>query len=139
MNGKLRWYLPVDGQSFYTSVSSKDGIVYGSIGGRGGGGSFAVMTGGKNDVSKSHKIWESSDQSSYATPVIHDGKMFIASRGIATAIDIYNGERIQRVRLDAKKTERKEADKNDAAEPQPGRTNRRRGGGAGGLFFAGSR
>ena len=121
-NGKMRWYFPIEGSSFYTSLSARDGIIYGSVGGRGGGGSFAIKAGGKGDVSESHKVWTGGDQSTYATPVVHDGKMFIASRGIATAIDIKNGEQIKRVRLESKKS-----DDSESAAPAP----RRRGPGGG--------
>ena len=109
-SGKLRWYFPIEGSSFYTSVSAKAGVVYGSIGGRGGGCSFAVKAGGKGDVTESHKVWLTGDQSSYATPVVHDDQMFIASRGIATLINAKNGERIARSRLENKATEKNEAD-----------------------------
>ncbi|MEM9411814.1 MAG: PQQ-binding-like beta-propeller repeat protein [Planctomycetota bacterium] len=122
-NGKLRWYFPIDGSSFYTSVSAKDGIVYGSIGGRSGGCSFAVKAGGKGDVTETHKVWMTGDQSSYATPVIHEEKMFIASRGIATLLDAKNGERIIRSRLEKPSANQSESQ----AERSSGR-GRRRGG-----------
>ena len=121
-NGKLRWFFPIEGRSFYTSVSAKDGVVYGSIGGRDGGCSFAVKAGGKGDVSESHKVWLGGDQSSYATPVIHSDKMFIASRGIATVIDAKNGERVKRVRLEARNSQSSESDDSS------GGGRRRRGG-----------
>ena len=120
-NGKLRWYFPIEGRSFYTSVSARDGVVYGSIGGRDGGCSFAVKAGGKGDVSESHKVWLGGDQSSYATPVIHSDKMFIASRGIATVIDAKNGERVKRVRLESRNSQSSES-----SDASGGR--RRRGG-----------
>ncbi len=101
-NGKLRWFLPIEGRSFYTSVSADNGVAYGSIGGRDGGCSFAVKAGGKGDVTETHEIWKGGDQSSYATPVIYKDRMFIASRGVATVIDAKTGDRIKRVRLDEK-------------------------------------
>ncbi len=125
-NGKLRWFYPVAGSSFYTSVSAKDGVVYGSVGGRGGGGSFAVKAGGKGDVSKSHEVWQNSEQSSYATPVIHNDQMFIASRGIATAINADSGERGVRTRLEATNN-----GNDESALPETGNAQRGRGGSGG--------
>ena len=100
-NGKLRWFLEVNGRSFYTSVMAKDGVIYGAIGGRDGGGAFAVKTGAKDDAGKEHKVWNSGDQSQYASPVVHDGLMFFVNNGICNAIDAKTGERAARVRLQA--------------------------------------
>ena len=86
--GKMRWYCTgVPGDSFYTSVVAKDGIVYAAVGGRSGGGSLAVKAGGKGDVTDTHLLWTGRDSNSYSTPVVHDGRMFFVSRGIATALN----------------------------------------------------
>ncbi len=123
-NGKLRWFCgDIPGDSFYTSLSSRDGIVYGSVGGRNGGGSFAIKVGGKDDVTKTNMVWQGSDQSSYATPVLHNNRMFIASRGVATAIDTQTGKQLEKVRLESS------AD-NAPASPPGGNS---RGGGRGGF------
>ncbi len=132
--GKLRWYFPVEGRSFYTSVTAKDDIVYGAIGGRDGGCSFAVKAGGDDDASKTHKVWEGRDQCTYATPVIHDGIMFFVSSGVANVIDAKTGERIKRFRLkstvedpsDSKETGEGKAD-SEKAETEPPRRARRGG------------
>lgn len=100
-NGKLRWFFEVEGRSFYTSVMAKDGVIYGAIGGRDGGGAFAVKTGAKDDASKEHKVWTSRDQSQYASPVVRDGLMFFVNGGICNAIDAKTGERVHRLRLQA--------------------------------------
>ncbi len=133
-NGKLRWYYPVPGNSFYTSVSANDGVVYGSVGGRGGGGSFAVRGGGKKDVAESQEVWKGNDQSSYATPVIHDGKMFIVSGGIATAIDAKDGKRIKRTRLEASKSDGEIGGQSDGEETDAEPSRGRRRGGSGGDY-----
>ena len=52
-------------------------------------------------MAESHKVWDSGDQSSYASPVIRDGLMFFVSSGIATVIDAKTGDRIKRERLKA--------------------------------------
>ena len=98
-NGKLRWFLPVEGRSFYTSVMAKEGVIYGAIGGRDGGGSFAVKTGAMDDASENHRVWEGRDQSQYASPVVHKGLMFFVNNGIGNAIDAKTGERVKRLRL----------------------------------------
>ena len=53
-NGKLRWISEgVNNDSFYTSLSVDNGVVYGSASGRSGGGSVAVkLGGGKGDLGK---------------------------------------------------------------------------------------
>ena len=124
-NGKLRWFLPVEGSSFFTSMMEKEGVIYGAIGGRRGGGSFAVKAGGDDDVSKTHKVWDSPDQSSYASPVVHNDMMFFVSGGVVNAIDAKTGERVKRARLKAPAAESEASDEDN----EGGRTRRRRGGG----------
>jgi len=58
-NAKLRWFLPIEGSSFFTSMMEKEGVIYGAIGGCFGGGLFAVKVGGDDDVSKTHKVSDS--------------------------------------------------------------------------------
>ena len=125
-NGKLRWYLPVEGRSFYTSVMEKDGVIYGAIGGRDGGGSFAVKVGADDDATKTHRVWEGPDQSSYASPVVHNDLMFFVSNGMANAIDAKTGERVKRVRLKA--PARSTGDSNDSGDTEAPRRTRRGGG-----------
>ena len=98
--GKLRWLCSgLEGNSFYTSTTAKDGIVYASVGGRMGGGSIAVKAGGKKDVTESHVVWTGNDQTSYATPVVHKGHMFLLSRGTATVVNAKDGKQVKKQRL----------------------------------------
>ena len=100
--GKMRWLCTdIPGNSFFTSVVAKDGIVYGSLGGRGGGGSFAVKAGGKGDVTETNLVWSTNDRNSYSTPVVFDNKLIFASRGIATVLDTENGDKVSQVRMKA--------------------------------------
>jgi flagellar motor protein MotB len=112
---------------FYTSMMEKDGIIYGAIGGRDGGGSFAVKVGADDDATESHRVWESPDQSSYASPVVHNDMMFFVSRGMVNAIDAKTGERVKRARLTAPATKRSESSESGDSEP-PARSSRRGGG-----------
>ncbi len=127
-NGKLVWYLPVEGRSFFTSMMAQDGVIYGAIGGRDGGGSFAVKVGAEDDATKSHRLWESPDQSRYASPVVHNDLMFFVSNGVANAIDAKTGERVNRARLTPPASKPKDGD--EAETPRRGR----RGGGFSGDY-----
>ncbi len=100
-NGKLRWVSTgTPGDSAYTSVSVDNNVIYSSTGGRSGGGSVAIKSGGSGDVSKTNVIWNESEQSGYASPVITNGLMFIVSRGVATSMKAETGERVKKVRLE---------------------------------------
>ena len=98
--GKLRWYCTdIPGRSFYTSVVAKSGVIYGAVGGRGGGGAFAIKAGGKGDITQSHLVWTGQAQNSYATPVLDENNMYFASGGVVTALNMESGERVEQVRL----------------------------------------
>jgi hypothetical protein len=109
-NGKLRWFCTgIPGDSFYTSLAVQGDMVYGSVGTRQGGGSFAVKCGGKGDVSETNLVWSGGDQSAYATPVLHDDKMYFASRGILTVLKTNDGTRIVQERMGAGPSEQRPA------------------------------
>lgn len=120
-NGKLRWYCEAMSTDTYCSsvIAGKDGVVYG-IEGRGGG-SIAVKTDGKGDVTKSHVLWSGRDANRIETPVLYDGRIYFFSRGIVNCIDAKTGERIFRGRL--------ESDSGSASREEP----TRRGGFGGGF------
>ncbi|QDV20399.1 Polyvinylalcohol dehydrogenase precursor [Gimesia panareensis] len=125
-NGKLRWYCEAMSTDTYCSsvIAGKDGVVYG-IEGRGGG-SIAVKSDGRGDVSKSHVLWSGRDANRIETPVLYDGRIYFFSRGIVNCIDAKTGERIFRGRL--------ESDSGSNASEEPSR-----GGGFGGRGGGGFR
>jgi outer membrane protein assembly factor BamB len=104
--GKLVWVASgVGGEQtgFYTSPMVSDGMIYASVGGRSGGGSVAVRTGGKKDVTESHVAWnDSKTSSSFASPVVRNGYMFAVGRGgIMQVVDVKTGEQVKKVRMES--------------------------------------
>ncbi|MCH7688460.1 MAG: serine/threonine protein kinase, partial [Planctomycetes bacterium] len=77
------------------------GTVY-AVGGRSG--SIAVRAGGKGDVTKTHVVWSGRAPSRIGTPLLHDGRLYWISQGVANCIDVKSGESIYRGRLDAGST-----------------------------------
>ena len=80
-SGKLRWYADATGaQQAYSSVVFDGSRVY-AFTGRGGG-SIAIDAGGSGDVSESNTVWEGSITASFASPVRHESKLYVVSRGV---------------------------------------------------------
>ena len=101
-NGKLRWYCEVPGSdSARASVVADGDVVIAMAGGRGGSTSIAVRAGGKGDVKDTHLVWTGRDVSSTASPVIHNGKMYLVNNKVATSVDMATGKRIAQTRLTA--------------------------------------
>jgi outer membrane protein assembly factor BamB len=74
--GKQLWTCATDiGWYMVPSIVAHDGIIY-CLGGRSGVASLAVRTGGKGDVTKSHRLWTSLKGSNVSSPVIHDGHIY---------------------------------------------------------------
>lgn len=97
-NGKLRWFAAAtDAQHAYTSIIHNESSVY-AFTGRGGG-SVAVKAGGKGNVSESNTVWEGRDTAGFATPVGHNGRLFVVNRGVLTTVDEETGERVSQLRL----------------------------------------
>ncbi len=59
----IPWYM-------VPSIVSDKGIAY-CIGGRNGGGSMAIRTGGKGDVTASHRLWMTKKGANVPSPVFH--------------------------------------------------------------------
>ena len=77
-------------------------MVYASVGGRTGGGSIAVRSGGKRDVTKSHVNWNGRTQASFGTPLVHNGLLFILTRGgVMNVVDASSGKELKKVRLES--------------------------------------
>lgn len=97
-NGKLRWFAnATEAQHAYTSVISDGGRIF-AFTGRGGG-SIAVDSGGEGDVSKTKTAWEGRTTASFASPVQHQDRLYVVSRGVLYVVDAKTGERTQQVRL----------------------------------------
>ena len=75
-----------------------DGIVY-CLGGRSNR-AIAVKLGGRGDVTKTHKLWESTTGANVTSPVYHDGYLYWASdKAIKNCLRASDGEEIYRKRL----------------------------------------
>jgi outer membrane protein assembly factor BamB len=67
-NTDIGWYM-------VPSVVAHDGVVY-CIGGRSGNLGLAVRTGGKGDVTRTHRLWTSLKGGNVSSPVFHDGHLY---------------------------------------------------------------
>ncbi|MEO1525909.1 MAG: PQQ-binding-like beta-propeller repeat protein [Planctomycetota bacterium] len=96
--GKLRWHADATGaQQAYSSVVVDGKRVY-AVTGRGGG-SIALDVGGSGDISESNTAWTGTENASFASPVLHESKLYVFSRGILTVVDATTGDRIRQMRL----------------------------------------
>jgi len=89
----IPWYM-------VPSLVAKDGIVY-CIGGRGAGGSLAVRTGGRGDVTGTHRLWVGRKGSNVSSPVLHEGHLYWMhdDLGIAYCAEAETGEVLWEKRL----------------------------------------
>jgi outer membrane protein assembly factor BamB len=113
--GKVLGFDPGTGEQLWSSttdipwymvpsiVSDKD-VVY-CIGGRNGGGSMAIRTGGKGDVTDSHRLWMTKKGANVPSPVFSNGHVFWFNESslLATCTEAATGkivyeERVQRGR-----------------------------------------
>lgn len=76
-NTDITWYI-------VPSAVAHDGVVY-CLGGRSGVTGLAVRTGGKGDVTKTHRLWTSKKGSNVSSPVYHDGHVYWMNDASGTA------------------------------------------------------
>ena len=101
-NGKLRWYAKATSSAqAYTSAILQGTRVFAFSGQ--GGGSLALDVGGSRDVSHSNSVWTSSVNATYASPVRHQSKLYVVSRGVLSVIDAKSGDRLNQIRLQGAK------------------------------------
>ncbi|QEG21392.1 outer membrane protein assembly factor BamB family protein [Mariniblastus fucicola] len=107
-NGKLKWAASGIGDTgFYTSAVESDGMIYASIGGRSGGGSIAIRSGGTKDVTDSHVAWNGRTMASFASPVVYNGHMFVIGRGgVVSVVDIETGKEVGKSRMQSSDSSR---------------------------------
>ena len=98
-SGKFGWfcfYLDGGGDQFGSQFSSSvvvDGEVVYAVEGRGGG-SVAVKAGGKDDATESKTVWKGRDSSSFASPIIYEGRLYYVSSKSLTCIDAKTQDKI---------------------------------------------
>ncbi|MEQ8786721.1 MAG: PQQ-binding-like beta-propeller repeat protein [Pirellulaceae bacterium] len=134
-NGKLRWYCEsINSSSMCASAVAHDGVIY-AVGGQSGG-SIAVRTGGKDDVTESHVVWTGRDRGRIGTPVYHDGRLYFVSSKVVNCLDAKTGDRIYQSRLtsagESTADARDDADSADDNDPPRGRGGFGGGSGPGG-------
>jgi outer membrane protein assembly factor BamB len=94
-HGTIRAYEPTSGELLWTCRTdiswymvpgpvAHDGVVY-FLGGRSGTASLAVRTGGRGDVTETHRLWTSLRGSNVSSPVLRNGKLFWMHDSRATA------------------------------------------------------
>lgn len=93
--GKVLGFDPATGEELWScatditwymvpSLVGHDGVVY-AVGGRSGVAGLAVRTGGKGDVTKTHRLWTSKKGSNVSSPVYHDGHLYWMNDSSGTA------------------------------------------------------
>ena len=98
--GKLRWFatsnLP---GNIAPSVVAGDGVIF-AFGGFPQLGAVAVKTGGKGDVTTSHRLWQTRNSTYVPTPVLHEERLYVVTdQGFALCLDAKTGEQVFKERL----------------------------------------
>lgn len=97
-SGRLRWFAAAtSSQQAYTSVISKGERVFAFSGAAAG--SVALDVEGKEGRTDTRPAWTSSASATYGTPVRHQSKLYMVSRGILTVLDANSGDRLEQIRL----------------------------------------
>jgi outer membrane protein assembly factor BamB len=75
------------------SLVAHEDVVY-CVGGRNGGGALAVRTGGRGNVTGSHRLWALKKGSNVPSPVYHDGHVYWVNEtdGIAYCVEAATGK-----------------------------------------------
>ena len=88
----IRWYMA-------PSLVAHEGVVY-CIGGRDGGGALAVRTGGRGDVTGTHRLWAIKKGSNVPSPIFHEGHVYwVHESGTAVCGDAKTGRIVYEERL----------------------------------------
>jgi outer membrane protein assembly factor BamB len=112
IHGKVLGFEPASGKQLWScdtditwymvpSPVADDGVVY-YLGGRSGVAVLAVRTGGRGDVTATHRLWTRNKGSNVTSPVYHDGHLYWTHEqsGIAYCARAEDGELMYEERLD---------------------------------------
>lgn len=96
--GKLRWFSrgTTDDSTSASPIAIGDTVI--AVGGRSGD-AVAVRAGGKGDVNDSHVLWDANIPGRFATPIAHEGHLFVYNSGVLSCYDAKTGERVNQQRL----------------------------------------
>jgi outer membrane protein assembly factor BamB len=110
--GKVLGFDPGTGQQLWScatdipwymvpSLLSHEGVVY-AVGGRNGGGALAVRTGGKGDVTSTHRLWMVQKGSNVTSPLLHEGHLYWMneSSGVAFCAEAKTGKIVYEQRVE---------------------------------------
>lgn len=99
-NGKLRWFFETGtGGNVSPSVVVGDDAFY-TFGGYPQQQTIAIRRGGRKDITQSHSLWEASESSYVATPLLHQGHLYwVSDRGFAFSMNASTGETVTKSRL----------------------------------------
>ena len=110
--GKVLGFDPATGKQLWSSTTdipwymvpsivSNEGVVY-CIGGRNGGGSMAIRTGGRGDVTASHRLWMTKKGANVPSPVFAGKHVFWFNEGtlLATCADAETGKIVYEERVE---------------------------------------
>ncbi len=100
-SGKTLWSCNTDIQWYMApSIVEQGGIVY-ALGGRSGIAALAVRSGGKGDVTQTHRLWTSTKGSNVSSPIIHNGHLYWMheSLGIAYCAEAQSGKIVYEERI----------------------------------------
>ncbi len=96
--GKLKWYCEAMAtDQFNSSVVVADSKIY-AVEGRGGG-SIAIKTGGRGDITKTDVVWSGRDSNRFSTPLLYEGRMYLISGSVARCVNATNDEEIFQARM----------------------------------------
>jgi hypothetical protein len=89
----IKWYM-------VPSIVAHEGVIY-CLGGRSGVASLAVKTGGKGDVTQSHRLWTGLKGSNVSSPIFHQGHLYWMNdnSGIAYCAKAETGEIVYEHRM----------------------------------------
>ena len=98
-NGEKLWICTAIDDYICPTIHVHGDIVY-AIGGRKNT-AIAIRSGGRGDVTESHKLWEIRKGSNVSSPVYHDGHLYWASekQGVVYCADVENGNLVFQERL----------------------------------------
>lgn len=109
--GKILGFDPATGKQLWSCATdiawymvpglvAHDGIIY-CIGGRTGG-ALAVRAGGRDDVTRTHRLWTGRKGSNVSSPIYHDGHLYWMHEGlgIAYCAEAKSGQIVYEQRID---------------------------------------
>ena len=96
--GKLRWFSrgTTDNSASASPIAIGETVI--AVGGRGGE-AVAVKAGGKGDVNESHVVWDANIPGRFATPIAHDGHLYVFNSGVLSCYDAKTGDRVNQRRM----------------------------------------